>query len=266
MKRRRRPNRKKLDRKKSIFVLPNLITTGSLFLGFYSAISSIQAHFSQAALAVIGSMLLDGLDGRIARLTNTTSRFGTEYDSLADLIAFGLAPALMIYLWALEPFGRMGWLASFLFVTCGALRLARFNVQIGTLATDHFSGLPVPAAAAMLAATVLFFRHLDLVSHDFHVLIMAMIYGLSFLMVSTVKFVSFKNLDYFRKKSFNSLVAGVLLFVVIAANPYIMGFVVMLCYVLSGPLMYIRRLRGKKASDDSAEQNDTESSAAEAGE
>ncbi|MBI4773649.1 MAG: CDP-diacylglycerol--serine O-phosphatidyltransferase [Deltaproteobacteria bacterium] len=266
MKRRRRPHRKRLDRKKSIFVLPNLITTGSLFLGFYAAISSIQAHFPQAALAVVGSMFLDGLDGRIARLTKTTSRFGTEYDSLADLIAFGLAPALMIYLWALEPFGRMGWLAAFLFVTCGALRLARFNVQVDTVPGDHFNGLPIPAAAAMLAATVLFFDHLNLGSHVFHVPIMVMIYGLSFLMVSTVKFVSFKNMDYFRRKSFNSLVVGVLLFVVIAANPFVMGFVVMLCYVLSGPIMCIRHLRGKKASDDSDERSSTETAAAEAGE
>ena len=265
MKRRKRPYRKKLDRRKSIYVLPNLITTGSLFLGFYSAISSIQGHFSQAALAIVGSMFLDGLDGRIARLTNTTSRFGTEYDSLADLIAFGLAPALMVYLWALEPFGRMGWLASFLFVTCGALRLARFNVQVGTLGSDYFSGLPIPAAAAMLAATVLFYEYLDLAPHDSHVPIMVMIYGLSFLMVSTVKFVSFKNLDYFRKKSFNSLVAGVLLFVVIAANPYIMGFVVVLCYVLSGPIMCVRHFRKKKVTDDSVEQSNTETVSAEAG-
>ena len=129
----------------------------------------------------------------------------------------------------------------------------------------YFNGLPIPAAAAMLAATVLFFDYVGLAPHDFHVPVMVMIYGLSFLMVSTVKFISFKNLDYFRKKSFNSLVAGVLLFVVIAANPHIMGFVVMLCYVLSGPIMCILRLRKKKESDDSVEQTNTETASAEAG-
>src|SRR3970040_2135941 len=146
--------------KKGIFLLPNLITSASLFGGFYSIIASLDGEFGKAAIAIIISAVLDGLDGSIARLTGSSSKFGVEYDSLADLIAFGLAPGVLIFTWALRPFGRYGWLAAFLYVVCGALRLARFNVQITTIESKRFNGLPIPAAAALVFSTVLLFFHI----------------------------------------------------------------------------------------------------------
>ena len=141
--------------KKGVYLLPNLITSASLFGGFYSIIASLDGDFEKAAIAIFISAILDGLDGRIARLTGSTSKFGVEYDSLADLIAFGLAPGVLIFTWGLRPFGRYGWLAAFLYVVCGALRLARFNVQITTIESKRFNGLPIPAAAVLVAMTVL---------------------------------------------------------------------------------------------------------------
>ncbi|HLA51602.1 MAG TPA: CDP-diacylglycerol--serine O-phosphatidyltransferase, partial [Thermodesulfobacteriota bacterium] len=129
--------------KKGIYLLPNLITSASLFGGFYSIIASIDGHFQKAAIAIFISAILDGMDGRVARLTKSTSKFGVEYDSLADLVAFGLAPGILIFTWVLRPFGRYGWLAAFLYVVCGALRLARFNIQIDTLESKRFNGLPI---------------------------------------------------------------------------------------------------------------------------
>jgi len=254
-----RRRRKKADRKRGIFVLPNLITTTSLFFGFFCIICSIQERFETAALAILISMVLDGLDGRIARLTNTTSQFGVEYDSLADLIAFGLAPALMVFLWALEPLGRLGWLAAFLFMACGALRLARYNVQVGTLDGNFFNGLPIPAAAVMVSVTVLLFEHLDVPPEQFSTFLMVMIFALSFLMISTIRYVSFKSLDYFRKKSFNSLVIGLLLLVVIAAKPHIMSFLVSFVYVLSGPVAFLARIvRRRTREEDKTERVSSE--------
>ena len=146
------------------------------------------------------------LDGKIARATNTTSKFGIEYDSLADLISFGLAPGLMIYLWALKPLGRLGWLAAFLFMVCGALRLARFNTQVYSVKSDHFVGLPIPAAAGMLAATVLLHHRLGIGTSANKILILILIYILYFLMVSSIKFYSFKKPELFKKM--NSLIAN----------------------------------------------------------
>ncbi|HOW57741.1 MAG TPA: CDP-diacylglycerol--serine O-phosphatidyltransferase, partial [Smithellaceae bacterium] len=153
--------------KNGIYLLPNLFTTASLFAGFYSIIASIQEKFFIAALAIMASIVFDGLDGRIARMTNTTSKFGAEYDSLADLVAFGVAPALLAYLWTMFFYGKLGWLAGFLFVLCGALRLARYNIQIGIIESRVFNGLPIPAAAAVVAATVIFFDEMG-VEGQFH--------------------------------------------------------------------------------------------------
>ena len=142
--------------KKGIYVLPNLLTTASLFAGFYSIIASVQEKFYIAAVAILVSIVFDSLDGRVARMTNSTSKFGAEYDSLSDLIAFGMAPALMAYIWAMSFYGKLGWMAGFLFVLCGALRLARYNIQIGLIESRVFNGLPIPAAAGVIATTVIF--------------------------------------------------------------------------------------------------------------
>ena len=158
--RRSRRNKKRFERRKSIFILPNLLTTCSLFAGFYAIISSVQGKFLYAAIAILVSAFFDFLDWEVARLTHSTSQFGLEYDSLSDLVAFGVAPGLLVYLWALQPFGRLGWVAAFLFVACGALRLARFNVNVSGKDEGYFQGLPIPAAACMIAATVFLFHYL----------------------------------------------------------------------------------------------------------
>ena len=241
-----RRRRKKRDRRRlrGVFLIPNLITTASLFAGFYAIVATIDGHYYHAAWAIFISMVLDGLDGRIARITSSTSGFGTQYDSLCDLVAFGVAPALLVYLWALKPFKQFGWLAAFLYLACGALRLARFNVQQGSQYPRYFNGLPIPAAAMLVAAYVAFYHQVGDWFPGKHIYILAMIYVLSFLMVSNIKYASFKKMEVFRRHPFQSLVGLVLLFVVVAAAPDIMGFVAMVLYVASGPLstyMFYRR-------------------------
>ena len=146
--------------RRGVYLLPNLLTTGGLFAGFYSIVATMNGNYLVAGWFVLIAAVFDGLDGKVARMTNTTSKFGVEYDSLADLVAFGVAPGLMMYAWALKPFGKLGWLAAFLYVVCGALRLARFNVQITTVESKRFVGLPIPAAAGMAASLVIFFHHM----------------------------------------------------------------------------------------------------------
>ena len=237
--------------RKGIYILPNLFTTGSLFAGFYSMVAGVNGDFRTAAIWIFGALICDGLDGKVARATGTTSKFGVEYDSLADLVAFGVAPGLLMYFWALKPFGRLGWLASFLFVVCGALRLARFNVQVETVESKRFVGLPIPAAASMVSATILFFHHMGWPSSFKKAGILVLIYLLAFLMVSNVKYYSFKDPELIKKQPFGFLVLAVLLLIIIAAEPAIMMFVLFICYVLSGPVAFVitwpRRRRLEKA-------------------
>lgn len=245
---RKKRQRVKPGERRGIYILPNLFTSASLFGGFYAIIATIQGRFEAAAIAIIISAVFDGLDGRIARYTRTTSHFGSEYDSLADLAAFGLAPAILAFRWALEPFGRLGWLAAFVYVICGALRLARFNVQKGTADPGHFRGLPIPAAACMIASLVLFADVLGGIPQKSGMAILVMIYILSFLMVSTVRFSSFKKLDIGNRKPFHVLVTVILIFIVIAYKPKIMLFFIMLFYVMSGPLTLLYRLQGRRSN------------------
>jgi CDP-diacylglycerol--serine O-phosphatidyltransferase len=238
--------------RKGIYILPNLFTTGSLFAGFYSMIATMNGDFRTAAIWVLVSSIFDGLDGKVARLTGTSSKFGVEYDSLADVVAFGVTPGLLMYRWALQPFGRIGWLAAFLFLVCGALRLARFNVQVNTVESKRFVGLPIPAAASMVSATVLVFHHYGLSPGAYRQgAVLALIYFLAFLMVSNFKYYSFKDPELIKRQPFGFLVVAVLLFVVIAAEPVLMLFLLFLCYVFSGPVGFIvtfpRRRRLEKA-------------------
>ncbi|MEA3471127.1 MAG: CDP-diacylglycerol--serine O-phosphatidyltransferase [Thermodesulfobacteriota bacterium] len=228
--------------KKGIYILPNLFTTASLFCGFYSLIASLQGDYSRAAISIIIAFFFDGLDGKIARFTNTTSKFGAEYDSLSDLIAFGLAPAILAYSWALSPFGRYGWLAAFLFVVCGALRLARFNVQIGITESKVFNGLPIPAAAAVIATTVLLFYYLGGEGTVDHVSVLFGIVTLSLLMVSNIKYYSFKDLNVFSRKPFVTFFLIILIFIVIVLETQIMFFTVAVTYSLSGPVWQLTKL------------------------
>jgi len=231
---------------KGIYILPNIFTTLNLFCGFYAIIAAIEEKYSAAAVSIIIAIMFDVLDGKIARATKTTSRFGMEYDSLADLVSFGVAPGLMMYLWALKPYGRLGWLAAFLFMACGALRLARFNTQAGSVSSDYFVGLPIPAGAGMNAATLLLFGRFDMGGEANPVVILVMLYILSFLMVSPIKYNSFKKPEFFRRINFHMLVTALLVLIFIAAQPSIALFLLGFAYVISGPLTTLRYYRSMK--------------------
>ncbi len=235
---------------RGIYLLPNLLTSASLFGGFYSVIASLDGNYEYAAIAIFISAVFDCLDGRIARLTGTTSKFGVEYDSLSDLVAFGLAPGVLIFTWALRPFGRYGWLAAFLFVVCATLRLARFNVQISTVESKNFKGLPVPAAAALIASTVLMFFYFDHGETAKHIIVLIFVYTMAFLMVSNIKFYSFKELNLSQRMPFRLLVAIIFLLIVIAAEPQFMLFILTFGYVISGPVMFLVYRRKKRATKD----------------
>jgi len=253
---------KKERSRRGIYILPNIITSLNLFCGFYAVIASINGKFIAASIAIIIGVLFDIMDGKIARATNTTSKFGIEYDSLADLISFGLAPGLMIYLWALRPLGRIGWLAAFLFMACGALRLARFNSQIGTVSSDHFVGLPIPAAAGMSATTVLFCHKFSLMVTMNPIFILVLLYTLSFLMVSTVKYNSFKKPELFKKMNFNVLVMVILILIFIAAQPSTALFFLGIMYVTSGPFTALknhRKIKRKPSGTLELEENGSSS-------
>lgn len=243
---------------KGIYILPNLFTSLNLFCGFFAVILSIEGNFHLAASIIVIAGLCDGLDGKIARATRTTSKFGVEFDSLADLISFGIAPGVMFYLWAMTPLGRLGWLAGFLYTICGALRLARFNTQAGSCGGEYFTGLPIPAAAGMLATTILFFDHLNLTQSVVPVLFLLPVYGLSFLMVSTIRYHSFKKPELFRRMNFNALVGIILVFIFIAAEPQIALFASCAMYVASGPILGFRHRKDGTNEEEPAVKNEDE--------
>ncbi|MCX5827068.1 MAG: CDP-diacylglycerol--serine O-phosphatidyltransferase [Deltaproteobacteria bacterium] len=251
-----RPRFPKGKMKKGIYVLPNLFTTASLFSGFYSIIASMKGQFEVAAISILVAAVLDALDGRIARMTNTTSKFGAEYDSLSDLVSFGVAPAIMAYTWSLFAFGRWGWLVSFLFVTCGALRLARFNIQIGIIDSRVFNGLPIPGAAAVVATGVLIYYKLGGVGHFNHLLVLISVLVLALFMVSNIKYYSFKDLNFFARKPFMSFVLIVCVLIIVVAEPQIMIFTFTAGYSLSGPVWLIvklaKKLPGMKGNSSTA--------------
>ncbi|MEN6473176.1 MAG: CDP-diacylglycerol--serine O-phosphatidyltransferase [Syntrophaceae bacterium] len=213
--------------------LPNFVTTIGLFFGFNSLHFSLMGNFYMAAVMIFLAAFIDAIDGRIARATNSTSAFGKEYDSLSDVICFGVAPAIMIYLWELKGYGRLGFLACFLFVACGALRLARFNTDASGDNTK-FTGLPIPVAAAAMASVILLS---DTVGAIPDTPILIGVYCLSFLMVSTIKYPSFKHVEYIKAHPFQLLVAGLLLVVVIASAPEIMAFALTMTFVVGGLLL-----------------------------
>lgn len=222
------------------YIIPNLFTTANLFSAFFGIINAINGKYELAAVAIIISGVFDILDGKVARLTRATSRFGVEYDSLVDLVAFGVGPGILVYLWALQPFGRLGWLAAFLFLACGALRLARFNVQVETSSKKYFTGLPIPGAAGMIATTVLFYHDWGLYpSSILSISLLVMTYVLGFLMVSTVPFNSFKDVEMVKAKPFPVLFGVITLITVVALRPGVMLFVLMVIYIVSGPLGYL---------------------------
>jgi CDP-diacylglycerol--serine O-phosphatidyltransferase len=218
-----------------VYLLPNLFTTASLFSGFLAMLWAASGKFEHCALAILFSAVMDALDGQVARLTNTASDFGVQYDSLCDLAAFGVAPAIMIYYWQLMPLGGLGIGAAFLFLACGALRLARFNAMADTSAKKHFVGMPIPGAACCLATLVLFYPHAPdfLLPHLKHICLVFLII-LAVLMVSRVRYASLKEYGVLKAHPFRAMVALILLFACIIAEPRLLGFLLCLTYVITG--------------------------------
>lgn len=226
----------KLPPHKGVYILPNLITTASLFCAFAALIWVSRGMFDTAAVAIFFAALLDGIDGKIARLTNTSSQFGVEYDSLADLVAFGVAPAFLLFSWQLSGFGRYGLAVCFIFVACGAMRLARFNISTSSGASKKFFvGLPIPAAGCTIAALVLFMPHLPAFFYDYlpH-FCLGLGLLLAILMVSRVRYYSFKDFGIVKLYPLRSMVVALLIFVIIFINPKLMAFLILLGYVLVG--------------------------------
>lgn len=227
-------------KRRGIYLLPNLLTTAGLFSGFYAVVMSMNGQFESAAVAIFVAMIFDGLDGRVARITNTQSEFGAEYDSMADMVSFGIAPSLVAYNFAMTEIGKFGWLAAFIYVAGAALRLARFNTQVGTADKRFFQGLASPAAAAVVAGTVWASVDYDLVGNDYSYLI-AIITGLSgLLMVSNFKYNSFKEVDWHGKVPFFALLVIMFVFIIVATAPSLVLVTVFLLYALAGPINTFR--------------------------
>jgi CDP-diacylglycerol--serine O-phosphatidyltransferase len=234
--------------RKGVYILPNLFTSTGLFAGFYSIICTLNEQYWLAAVMVLVAQLCDMLDGRIARLTRATSSFGIQYDSLADLVAFGVAPGILVYQWALRTWGRWGWLAASLYVTCGALRLARFNVQIASVEKRHFVGLPIPAAADVIAATVLLYYWLGGEGETGkHIMMLLVIFAVAGLMVSEIKYYSFKEIRFHHRHPFSVLLLLIAIIYLTVGQPEVMLFLGIASYALSGPVVLLTRwLTGRR--------------------
>jgi CDP-diacylglycerol--serine O-phosphatidyltransferase len=224
--------------RKGIYIIPNSLTLCGMFAGFYSMVAVLNGNYVHAGWAIIIAGFFDGIDGWVARLTGTSTKFGIELDSLSDVIAFGVAPAVMVYHWTLSSFGRFGAAAAFLFVACGALRLARYNVQMGAEEKKHFTGMPIPAAAFILATTVLFYTD-EGFAHDKSYYVLFLTIACAGLMVSTMKFRSQKEINVGKKKPFMILVGVALYLAVFITHPQVTVFVTGILYLLSGPAEFL---------------------------
>ncbi|NLZ78843.1 MAG: CDP-diacylglycerol--serine O-phosphatidyltransferase [Gammaproteobacteria bacterium] len=237
-------------RHRGVYLLPNLFTTANLFAGFYAIMCAINGNFTVAAATIFVAMVLDGLDGRVARMTNTQSAFGAEYDSLSDMVAFGLAPAIIAYQWALSGLGNVGLTIAFIYVACAALRLARFNTQIGVVDKRWFIGLASPAAAGVVAGVVwaLSDNGVGVVDLSIPVIILfAVLVALAgMLMVSNIKYYSFKDLDIKGRVPFVAILVVVLAFAVVFSDPPRILLLLFLVYALSGPVQYVLHVRKRK--------------------
>ena len=246
----------KPKRARGIYLLPNLFTTATLFGGFYAILAAMSGRFEAAAIAIFAAMIADGLDGRVARLTNTQSDFGAEYDSLADMVAFGLAPALVMYLWALSGLGKLGWLAAFVYTAGTALRLARFNTQIGIADKRYFQGLASPSAAAIMAGCVWVGADYEVLGADVEWLACFVTLAAGLLMVSNIRYNSFKEIDLRGKVPFIVLVAVMLSFALILWHPPLVLFLLFLAYAVSGPVLTLVQLRQRRSERDAGHESD----------
>ncbi len=241
-------------RRRAVYLIPNLLTTGNLFSGLFAILAVFKGHYLAAAVAILIALVSDMLDGKSARWTNSTRQFGVEYDSLADLVSFGVAPGLLMYGWALSVYDMLGPAVMFAFVACGALRLARFNVMTATSESKYFTGLPIPAAASVVATLVIFDREVaQLGLAEKPVLVLVLTLALAFLMVSTIKYRSFKDLKFSGRAHFDNLVLAILLLMLVIAFPQVMLFVLFACYAVSGPVerlvMLLLKPFGKRPAD-----------------
>ncbi len=232
-------------RRRGIYLLPNLFTTGALFAGFYAIVQAMNENFEQAAVAIFIAMVLDGLDGRVARMTHTQSEFGAEYDSLSDMVSFGVAPSLIVYEWALKGMGKWGWFAAFIYCVATALRLARFNTNIDVVDKNYFQGLPSPAAAALVAGFV--WVMLDYGNSGeamrWYAATLTVFAGLS--MVSNLPFYSFKTINMRKSVPFLVIFLAAMFFLLISSYPPGVLFGLFMCYALSGYVLWFLRLRRK---------------------
>lgn len=231
-------------RRRGIYILPNLFTTAALFGGFYAIVQAMQGDFEKAAMAIFVAMVLDGLDGRVARLTRTQSAFGAEYDSLSDMVSFGAAPALVVYEWALRDLGRIGWVAAFVYCVCAALRLARFNTTLEVIDKRYFQGLPSPAAAALVAGLIWVMIEHGIAGRDVRWLACVATVFAGLTMVSSFRYYSFKDLNLRRSVPFVVVLGIVLGFVLISSYPSLVLFGTFVCYALSGYVLAILRVIG----------------------
>ncbi|MBV6273901.1 CDP-diacylglycerol--serine O-phosphatidyltransferase [Alcaligenaceae bacterium CGII-47] len=234
-----------MRRRRSIYLLPNAFTTANLFAGFYAVVQSMNGRFEAAAIAIFLAMVFDSMDGRVARLTNTQSAFGEQYDSLSDMISFGMAPALVMYLWSLQNLGRWGWLAAFIYVVGAALRLARFNANIGVVDKQYFQGLPSPAAAALVAGYVWLSVDNKFSFADgmlaWSAFVLTVYAGLA--MVSNAPFYSGKSFALGRSVPFWVMLVVVAAFVFVSSDPPIVLFGLFVLYSLSGWVIWLWRVR-----------------------
>lgn len=238
--------------RKGFYILPNLFTTAALFAGFYAIVQAMNGQFEYAPIAIFVAMIMDGLDGRVARWTNTESDFGAEYDSLSDMVSFGLAPALVMYEWALSGLGKIGWLAAFLYAAAAALRLARFNVQTGG-DNRYFTGLPSPSAAALIAGLVwVLHATYGVPGKEVSFVALGVTVFAALSMVSNIRYHSFKHLNMRSRTSFVAVILVVLVFVLVSLDPPQVLFLGFLIYAFSGPVLasyrFIQR-RGSRGKD-----------------
>lgn len=228
---------------RGIYLLPNLFTTAALFAGFYAVIAAMRGLFDDAAIAIFIAMIADTLDGRVARMTNTQTAFGAEYDSLSDMVAFGIAPALLVYSWSLSHMGKLGWLAAFVYVATTALRLARFNTQAHDQDKRYFQGLPCPAAAGVLASAVWLGFSLGMSGFFIILPLTVLTLGVAALMVSTIRFHSFKKFDLKGKVPFIVVLIPIVIIVAIALDPPQILFAIFFVYALSGPVLTLQQIK-----------------------
>jgi CDP-diacylglycerol--serine O-phosphatidyltransferase len=240
-------------RRRGIYLLPNLFTTAGLFAGFFAIVAAMSNRYESAAIAIFIAMIMDGIDGRVARLTHTQSEFGVQYDSLSDMVCFGLAPSLVVFEWALRSmleqgwiWSKLGWLAAFVYTAGAALRLARFNTQVASADKRYFQGLPSPSAAAVLAGLVWFCEDNNVQGSDVWMVGAVLAAAMGGLMVSNVRYYSFKEIDFKNRVPFVALILVVVVFVVVSSHPPSVLFFGFLLYAVSGPVLTLYQIRQRR--------------------